>query len=509
MKQSTRLIINSAATFGRMAITIGISLTVTRLLLRTLGEIDFGLIVALGATGALLQFVTSGLSASVQRQFSYAIGRKDVARLNQVFSTAWVVFVSLAAGLWLLGQAISPLIMHGLTIPPERADAAWWVYQLTLVSLVLAVTATPYQAMIIAHQHVFINAIADTITALIRLASVLTIAIAPWDRMVTYVALQLAGSAIVRWSLTAYCLLRFDGSRPRPREFDRAELKQIFGIAGWTLVGDLSWRLRMQGGTLLLNVFFGPVINGSYGIAIQVVGYVMNVAQAMRLAVLPAIVGAEAKGNRQNVHRLALVAGKYVVLLLSLVFVPLWLEAAQMLRLWLGNLPPMTVLLTRIALIWALAYVFNIGQRLALLATGNMGWYGRITIVMSVSVLVVAATLFQLGLGPWALPMVEVVSVLTLMVIEAVYIGREIDMPVWRWLREAILPALAVLVPATAAAALVHASMAEDLRRLVAVTAAYGAVAMPLIWFVALAPWERTRFLGFAGSALARLQRAN
>lgn len=509
MKQSTRLIINSAATFGRMALTIGIGLTVTRLLLRTLGREDFGLVIALGATGSLMQFVTAGLTSSVQRQFSYALGRSDIRGLNQIFSTAWVVFVLLAAGLWLIGQAIAPLIMHGLTIPPERAAAAWWVYQLTLLSLVLAVTATPYQSMIVAHQHIFINAVADTFTAAIRLASVLAIAVAPWDRMVTYVALNLAGAAVVRWSLTAYCLYRFEGSRPRPREFDVAELKKIFSLAGWTLVGDLSWRLRMQGGTLLLNIFFGPVINASYGIAIQVVGYVMNVAQAMRLAVLPAIVGAEAKQNRSNVHRLALVAGKYVVLLLSLLFVPLWLEAAQMLRLWLGNLPPMTVLLTRIALVWALAYVFNIGQRLALLATGNIGWYARITIVFSVSVLVAAGSLFALGAAPWALPIVEVLSVLSLMMIEAVYIGREIGLPLRRWLREAILPTMAVLIPATVAAAAVHSSMEEDLRRLAAVTAAYNAIALPLIWFVALAAWEREKFRGFAGSALARLQRAN
>lgn len=505
MKQSTRLIVNSAATFGRMAITIGISLAVTRLLLRTLGDVDFGLIIALGATGALLQVVTSGLSSSVQRQFSYALGQKDIRRLHQVFSTAWGVFALLAAALWLLGQLIAPLILHGLTIPPDRTDAAWWVYQITLLSLVLAVTAAPYQALIVAHQHVFINAIADTFSALIRLASVLTITVAPWDRMVTYVALQLAGAAVVRWSLTAYCLWRFEGSRPRPRDFDAAELKEIFSIAGWTLVGDLSWRMRMQGGTLLINVFFGPVINASYGIAIQVVGYVMNVAQAMRLAVLPAIIGAEAKGNRHNVHRLALSAGKYVVLLLSLLFVPLWLEADQVLRLWLGDLPPMTILLTRIALVWALAYVFNIGQRMALLATGNLGWYGKLTIVLSVCVLVVAGTLFMLGLGPWALPAVEVLSVLCLISIEALVIGHEIGMPISRWFREAIGPTLAVLIPATTAAITVHLSMEVHILRLAAVTATYAAVALPLIWFVSLATWERDRFRSFAGSAWARL----
>ncbi len=513
MRQSTRLIINSTSMFGRMALTVGIGLLTTRLLLDALGRVDFGLIVALGATGALLQFITNGLTSSVQRQFSHAIAQKDAGRVSQVFSTAWVVFLALSVGLWVVGQALTPLVMHGLTFPPERAAAAWWVYQVSLLGLVLAVTATPYQAMIVAHQHLFVNAVADTSTSLLRLGAVLAILVAPWDRMVTFVTLQLAGLAVVRWAMTGYCLGRFEGSWPRPRRFDLAELKAIVNIAGWTILGDISWRLRMQGGTLLLNVFFGPVVNASYGIAIQVAGYVMNFAQAMRLAVLPAIVGAETKGNRQNVHRLALVAGKYVLLLLSLLFVPLWLEAEMALRFWLGDLPPQVVILTRIVLVWALVYVFNIGPRLALLGTGNVGWYTRRTVLVSAGVLIVAAMAFLSGWPqlrqPWVLPATEVVGVFSLMFIEAVSIGREIDLPAARWLREALAPTLAVLIPASTAAIAIHCSMADGFWRFVAVIVIYGLVAVPLIWWVALAAWERQRFLGFAGAAFARLQGAD
>jgi hypothetical protein len=187
----------------------------------------------------------------------------------------------------------------------------------------------------------------------------------------------------------------------------------------------------------------------------------------------------------------------------------LWLEAELALRFWLGDLPPQTLILTRLTLVWSLAYVFNIGHRLALFGTGDIGWYSRSAVLVSAGVLIVAAGGFAAGLPPWALPAAEVLGVLSLMCVEAVYIGREIELPVARWIRESLAPTLAVLIPASTTALAVHASMPAGLWRFLAVMAAYGLVAAPLIWWVALADWERQQFVRFAGAAVARLRPAD
>lgn len=494
--------------FGRMAITVGISLVVTRLLLQTLGKVDFGLILALGATGAMLQFVTSALSSGMQRQLAYELARDGKDQLIRVFSTGWVVFLVLGTGLWLVGVALTPVIMHGLTIPAERAAASWWVYQISLLSLVLTVTATPYRALIMAHQHLTINAVADGITSLMRLAAVLLLLRTPWDLMVSFVAYQLAGLAAVRWGVNGYCLWRYEESWPRLKHFDRTQLKEISSIATWSFLSEMAWRMRMQGGILLLNIFFGPVVNAAYGIAVQIVGFVIQLMGAIRMAVLPAIVGAHVKGNQQNVHRLALVAGKYTLLLLSLLFVPILFELEQILHLWLGDYPPDTAILTRLSVVWALGSAMVLGYRLAQFATGNLGWYTRATLLVSAGLLIVSGTGFYYGLPPWFLPATACVGAVVLIEIAVRRIGAEIELPAAQWIREALLPTLGVLVPATAGAMLVRWSFAESLWRLVAVTAAYTIIAVPLIWWVALAAWERQRFLGIASSAMSVLQRA-
>lgn len=522
MQQSNRLIVNLLSMFGRMAFTVGIGLLVTRLLLRWLGEVDFGLVLVLGATGAMLQFITGALTNSVQRHLAYEIGRGDTDRLGRVFGTAWVMFYVVGIGLWIIGQLLSPLILRVLSIPEDRLDAAWWVYQFSLLNMVIGVTATPFLATIVAYQHLTAQAIFDALSMLSRLGAVLALLILPWDRMVTFVGLQLAGYAAVRWATVAYCYWKFPAIRPGWRRFDSTEVKRIMHLAGWTVLGDLSWRMRMQGGTLLLNIVFGPTINAGYGISIQLASYVMNFTQAIRISVLPAIVGAHAEGNRQNVHRLALVAGKYAVLLLSLLFVPVWIGAPEALRLWLGEVPPYTVILTRIVLIWALASVFNVGYRLALLGTGDIGWYTWKMVLVSIAVIAVSAIGFYVGMPPWLLPVVECAGVLTLMVIEVVSVGAQIKLPAGQWFREALLPTLGVLVPATAVALTVYWWiplwpmshwwahywwMPDGLVRLVVTGVAYGVVGVPLIWWVGLAAWERKKFLNFGRAVVTRLRR--
>jgi O-antigen/teichoic acid export membrane protein len=491
-----------------MALTVGISLLVTRLLLKWLGPVDFGLVLALGATGTMLQAISGALTAGVQRQLSCEVATGDVEAISRVFSTGWVMYTGLGLGLWIIGIALTPIVMHGLTIPANRMDAAWWVYQISLLNLVLVVTATPYQSVIVAHQHLTVQAVAEAFTSLTRLTAVLLVVVVPWDRMVAFVAFQLAGYAAVRWALNAYCVWRYPGTWPHPRNLDRAQLLKIFQIAMWNVFGQLSWRVRMQGGTLLLNVFFGPVVNGAYGIVTQIASYATTVSQAIRQAVTPAIAGAQAKGNLKSVHRLALVTGKYVVLLLCFALVPLWLEAEQVLQLWLGEVPPYTAILTRGVLLWMVVHMFTSGYLLANWATGDLGWFTRRLLAMSALSLIVAGIGFYAGLPPWFLPVSALGGVLVMTVVAVRGIGATIKLPPSRWVYESLLPTLGVLVPASVIAGAVRWAMPPGIGRLLAVIMTYGLVAAPLIWWTALSAWEREHFTVFASKALSRLQQS-
>lgn len=105
----------------------------------------------------------------------------------------------------------------------------------------------------------------------------------------------------------------------------------------------------------------GATINAAYGIALQVNGAVSFISQSLLNAMNPQIVKAEGAGNRQRVLRLSEIASKFGFLLLALLVIPLVMEMAQVLKLWLNEYPPGTVYLCQLILLTALVDQLTIG----------------------------------------------------------------------------------------------------------------------------------------------------
>ncbi|MGH8645592.1 MAG: hypothetical protein ACREX4_14490, partial [Gammaproteobacteria bacterium] len=261
------------ATFGRMALTVGVGLVSTRLFLKALGQVDFGLLSVLGATGSVLTLTTTALTASTQRHLAYEIGRGDKLAMAMVFSTALAMFGAVGVALWAIGQSLVPVIMRVLTIPPDRADAAWWVYQFTLLSIASSVILTPYHGIIAAHQELVISSVVDLITSVLRLLIVMALFLIAEDRLIAFSAMNFAASTGVLIALAGLCLWRYPESRPNWRRVRLAEMRRLSTYAGWSMMGTLAWSLRHQGGVILLNLRFGPIVNAAFAISNQLSGY--------------------------------------------------------------------------------------------------------------------------------------------------------------------------------------------------------------------------------------------
>lgn len=510
MRQSTRLIVNMIATFGRMSITFGMGLVVTRLLLNILGPSDYGLMIALGAGGALLALATEALSFSAQRHLAYEIGRGDDRALRETFNTILGLFLVVGGVIWITGAAIGPLILRVLTIPPGREKTAFWVYQLAVVGMAMGTWTTPHRSIITSRQAMVCLSIFNIVLSIIRLAVVVAIMFMEGDRLLLYAWLFTAAVLANNVALAATAMARFPEARPRLSLFRRGRLRELSSYAGWTLLNSIGWRIRSQGGTLLLNIFFGPVVNAAYGIATQVVGYVVQFGQAIQVVAQPAAVGAEARGDRRYLHLLTLLSSKYIVILLGFLLIPLWVDTPAVLGLWLGQIPPHTVMLVRLVLVWSLLDRLTQGHLMALQAEGDIGWYSRLSIVLSIITLALATVgIYGLGFGPWCMPAASVVMSIAVAGVRVVGIGRRLELPPGQWARQVVTPAAIVLASAAAAAVAVTLVMAPGPWRVLVITGANAAVLAPLAWMVGLQAWEREHFKRVAVAAAQRMRVRN
>jgi O-antigen/teichoic acid export membrane protein len=491
MRQSTRLIVNTIVIFGRVAITLGLSLVATRLIMGSLGEIDWGLLSALGASGLLLSLLSSSLTFSAQRHMAYQIGLSDQHGLREVFNTTLALFLALGTAIWLVGAALASPFLAVLDIPVDRETAAFWVFQLTLFDVVKTAWTTPFRAAANARQALVFLAIFDTATAVNRLLAGALLLLLSGDLLIKFAVVLFAGQIFIAVVLVICCLVRFEETRPRLWLFRWSRLREVGSFGGWAILLRVGWLLRLQGGTLLLNFFFGPVVNGAYALGVMVSNSLMKLAYMLMQVTQPAMTSAEARGNRQQVRMLCLFVSKYTVLASLCITVPMLLETETVLRLWLVEYPPYTETFVRLMLVWSTIALSVRGHDIAVMAVGKISRYATITTIINVSPLVVAVVWFKLlDLEPWALPATSIItSVLVVMYIVLV-VGRIIDVPASEWVRRTLVPILVSTSLPTAAACGIHFTMSESILRAAAVVGVYGVLALPMGWFV-LEPVEK------------------
>ena len=448
MRQANRLITNVLVTYLRMALTIGLGLVTTRLLLSTLGEVDFGLFMVLGGGLSLIMVVSTALADAAQRHLAYEIGRGDEAALREVFSTSAVIYLALGAVIAGLGLALRPAFLQGLTIPEARQTAAAWVYDLTLLNLSLSVLATPFLAVFMARQAMVQDAVFALLTSVAGLVAILLTPYVHDDALIGYALLITAtrlgfmGLQILRG------LVLFPETRFALRHVRRSRSRDLVGFAGWSFLGTLAWQLRQQGGQILLNVFFGPSVNAAYAVANQVANYLSNFAGAILKAARPAMTSLHGGGNRRALHHMVLSTSKLTVILLSCVALPLLLETPAVLALWLRTVPDHAEGFVFLTVLWVLIYQLSAGHASGIIADGRIGYASKISSIISIAPLPIATALF---IGTNAQPLwyiaLTLVSVLGVVIFRIVFIGELLAVSKREWLVGVMIPVIGSVTP--------------------------------------------------------------
>ena len=520
--QSTRLIVNTVVTFVRMFTTVLLGLWFTRLSIAWLGAGDFGLVALLGASGGLILILSDSLTMSVQRHFAFEIGCGNRDALRAVFNTSLLVFLVVGAAQLLLGLAIAPAVVGSLEIPAARHDATWWVFVLTVATLGLRVSTTPYRAILMARQRMIVTAVFQTIRSVSQLIGLQVVASMAWfsvgHEIVGFAAMMVGVEVLIAVLLAGYCMVKHSESIPIPRLARRADLGRVVGFAGWSTLGGVATRLRVQGEQIILNLFYAPMlgtsINTAFALSSQVAAYQSNLSMALFVAAHPAVIAAEGSGDRDRMRRMVVLINKHFALLTLMFLVPVILETETLLRLWLGtrvvdgvaqpDCPPYTILFIRIAVIWVGVNWLSQGYVSAVQAVGKLRGYTLMLSGLQLASLAVAVVVCsQPGVPVWILPVISLVTTVIAIIPRVWFVGRLIDLSVRRWLVESLLPVLPVARVAFGAALAVNQTLPPTWWRTVLTTAATGLAAAPVIWWVALTTEERTHFSRVARKALA------
>lgn len=343
MADNKRIAKNTMFLYFRMILIMGVSLYTSRVVLQTLGVEDYGLYNVVGGIVTMFSFLSGSLGSATSRFIIFELGRKDYVKLNKIFNVALVVHIFIAFIIVILAETIGLWFFYEkMVIPDDRLTAALWVYQISILNTVVALTQVPYDSTIIAHENMRVYAYISMVEVVLKLFIAYLLTGSIIDKLVFYAILLFLLSVAKILFSKFYCIKHYEESRIKLCK-EKKLYKGMFTYAGSDMIGNISVMAQGQGLNILLNMFFGPVVNAARGIAYQIQGAATQLSGNFMTAVRPQIIKSYAEGDTESMWKLVIQSSCFSYYLMWLVCLPIMLEANTLLSLWLGKYPDHSV----------------------------------------------------------------------------------------------------------------------------------------------------------------------
>lgn len=374
-----RIAKNSIFMSIRMIIVLLITLYTTRVILKTLGVVDYGVYNVVCGFVSMFVFLNTSMSNGIQRFFNIELGKNDIGGAKRVFNTALAIQAVLALIIIILTESFGLWYLHNkMVIPEDRFIAAGWIFQFSIVSFLFVVMQAPYTAAVIAHERMDFFAIISVLDAVLKLGIAFALPYLPGDNLIVYGAL-FAGISIANFILyVAYTKKNFEEVRIKIG-FQKELFLSMLSFSGWNLFGSFSGIMKEQGMNLVLNAFYGPVVNAARGVAAQVNSGLQSFVSNITIPVRPQIVQSYAQGNYNRTMNLTFSISKLSCYFLYVMALPVVLESEFVLKIWLGeNIPKHTGAFMIIIIVASVFSNLNSAISNVVHATGKMKKYQTI-----------------------------------------------------------------------------------------------------------------------------------
>lgn len=483
---------NTILLYFRQFFILIIGLYTSRIVLKALGVTDYGIYNVVGGVIALFGFVTNAMSNATSRYIAFAVGQNDVQIRKETFGTILTIYYIIALIIFLLGETLGLWFVYTyLVIPSERFIAALWVYHLSVFAAVMNVLYIPYNGLIIAHERMTAFAYISIMDAVLKLVIVYILLITPFDRLILYSILIFIIQCIDRFAYIIYTKKRFIETYAKPM-YKAKLFKEILVFSGWTLNGNIAVVCYSQGINVLLNIFFGPVVNAARGIATQVQNVTLNFVSGFQTAVYPQITKSYAQGNLSRLYSLLHASCRISYYLMFLLALPFILKSSYILRIWLQIVPDYTTPFLCLILVFSLLRSLTNPINYAVQATGNIKKYQLVE--GSLGLLILPLAYLSLKCDQTDPINVYLIMVLVefITVFVRIYIGiTQIKDSLWFFYKEVVVRILIITVIGVSFPWIVAHSTEEDLWGIILTLMSIILWTIPVVYFYGLKHAER------------------
>ena len=351
VNRTKRISRNIIFLYLRTVVTTVISLYTSRLVLSYLGLQDFGIYNVVGGVITMFSFLNASLSVCIQRYINIAIGERNMDKLSLVFTQSMIIQFIVSLIILFLGETVGLwFLQNEMTIPTEKSMDALWVYQCSIISFIIIVLSSPYNAVIIAYEKVRAFAYISIIESILRLLACYALSLVNTHRLIYFAVFILIIQLIILATYRLYCNKNIKHVRFL-FSLDRKLIKEMGQFMRWNMLGDIAYIFSNQGLNIILNIFGGPFVNAARGVSYQIQNALMGLFRNVLVAITPQITQSYTQLDFEYMHKLIISGSKFIFISLFIVAFPIWLYIDKVLYLWLGQVPEYSVTFCRIMLI--------------------------------------------------------------------------------------------------------------------------------------------------------------
>ena len=443
---NARIAKNTMLLYFRMILLMLISLYTSRKILEELGVEDYGIYNIVSGFIVMLSFINGAISSSTSRYITFALGRNDDVWLKKVFSTCLQSHVVISVLILIIGETVGLWIVKNvLVIPSATLNAALWVYQCSIISTVIMVWSVPFNACIIAHERMSAFAYISVFESIAKLLIVFALGLVESDRLILYAVLLLLVQVSISGIYVYYGFKNFQETKSKLL-FEKGLFKETMSYAGWSLWGGLAAALFTQGVNFVLNIFFGPVVNAARGLAVTVQSSVQQFSSNFQTALNPQITKAYASNLLNEMHVLIIRSSKFTFFLIFCLSLPIILETKFVLDVWLKEIPEYTVSFVRIMLVICIIDAMANPFMTAIAATGRVKKYHCLIGGILLTIVPIAYISLYVGGAPISVFYVQLIIFIVAFVVRLIFVATMIGLSISRYLREAIVPCLIIVL---------------------------------------------------------------
>lgn len=430
---------NTLFLYIRMFIVMGVTIFTSRVILQSLGEVDYGVMNVVGGIAFSFGFFSSSMTNATQRYLSFGHGKGDISKVKEFFNLISTLYIIACGIILVVGGSLGFWIVSKLNIPPESYWPGVVVYYTVLVGMVITLFSTTFDSALIAREKMGFYAYMSIVETILKLGLAYLIFILPTDKLIYYAIIQLLITIIVKGTMAIYCMRKYPECEVK-FVWQPKKMKGVLSFMGWNGAGTIVYVLNEQGINILINLFFGPILNAARGIANQVNSAIGSFSNNFFLALNPQIIKSYAAGELDKTIKLMKQSSIFSFYLMWIIILPLILRRDYVLGLWLKEVPEYTSTFLLWILIYRLINILSQPQWTVMQAVGSIRQYIINGMISMVGAVPIGYLFFRLGYPPQSIFIVMAVLRAIYVIVSTFTIHKYIKFSLIKYSTSVFLP---------------------------------------------------------------------